>query len=147
VNAKANLGEHLRGGQVELVCDYCGAPFSRNSFEISKTKKHFCSRKCFGAWQSLNNTGERHPLFKGGYDLYYGPNWRQQRRNARHRDGYACRRCTKSEKENGKALDVHHIVPFREFGLERYKEANRLQNLVSLCISCHKYVEHHGWPC
>jgi len=39
-------------------------------------------------------------------------------------------------------LDVHHIVPFREFGLENYKKANRLENLISLCHSCHLKSEY-----
>jgi DEAD/DEAH box helicase domain-containing protein len=41
---------------------------------------------------------------------------------------------------------VHHIEPFRSFGYKRgrneaYEEANRLENLVTLCRSCHRRVE------
>jgi DEAD/DEAH box helicase domain-containing protein len=41
---------------------------------------------------------------------------------------------------------VHHIQPFRTFGYARgkndqYLEANRLENLVTLCTSCHRRVE------
>jgi len=39
--------------------------------------------------------------------------------------------------ELGRSLDVHHIVPFREFGRERYLEANDPGNLVALCNVCH----------
>ena len=74
-----------------------------------------------------------------------GPNWDQQRKRARARDGYRCRHCGVGERE-GRAHDVHHIQPFRTFGYARgqndyYLEANRLENLVTLCRSCHRRVE------
>jgi DEAD/DEAH box helicase domain-containing protein len=74
-----------------------------------------------------------------------GPNWEEQRGRARARDGYRCRHCGVGERE-GRAHDVHHIQPFRTFGYvrgqnDRYLEANRLENLVTLCRSCHRRVE------
>ena len=74
-----------------------------------------------------------------------GPNWEQQRNRARARDGYRCRHCSVAERPN-RAHDVHHIEPFRTFGYvrgenDRYLEANRLENLVTLCRSCHRRVE------
>jgi predicted HNH restriction endonuclease len=38
-------------------------------------------------------------------------------------------------------LDVHHIIPFRKFGIERYQEANSLSNLICYCNLCHLIVE------
>lgn len=146
-NAIANLGNYAQGeGVVSVICDNCGTVFGKRSDQHRKTTRHFCCQKCFGEWQSQNICGEHHPLFKGNRPQYYGKNWRSQRRKARKRDDYTCQRCGKTQAENGKALDVHHIRPFRKFGLEHYEEANHLDNLVSLCISCHKFVEHHGWP-
>jgi DEAD/DEAH box helicase domain-containing protein len=74
-----------------------------------------------------------------------GPNWDQQRARARARDGHQCRHCGAPERPN-RAHDVHHIQPFRTFGYVRgqndhYLEANRLENLVTLCTSCHQRVE------
>jgi DEAD/DEAH box helicase domain-containing protein len=74
-----------------------------------------------------------------------GPNWEQQRNQARERDGQRCRHCGAPERP-GRAHDVHHIQPFRTFGYvrgknEQYLEANRLENLVTLCTSCHRRVE------
>jgi DEAD/DEAH box helicase domain-containing protein len=74
-----------------------------------------------------------------------GPNWEQQRNGARARDGYRCRHCGAPERPD-RAHDVHHIAPFRTFGYVRgtndhYLEANRLENLVTLCSSCHRRVE------
>jgi DEAD/DEAH box helicase domain-containing protein len=74
-----------------------------------------------------------------------GPNWERQRNRARARDGYRCRHCGVSERAD-RAHDVHHVEPFRTFGYvrgknEQYLVANRLENLVTLCRSCHRRVE------
>lgn len=72
----------------------------------------------------------------------YGPNWPQQRKLALARDGYRCRRCGVSEG----MLHVHHIRPFREFAYlpgqnDHYLAANELDNLITLCPSCHRQAE------
>ncbi|MGH2582418.1 MAG: Zn-binding domain-containing protein, partial [Anaerolineales bacterium] len=66
----------------------------------------------------------------------YGPNWPSQRDAARLRDGYACQVC--GLPENGRIHDVHHKTPFRTFS---YREANQLENLITLCSSCHRQAE------
>jgi DEAD/DEAH box helicase domain-containing protein len=75
----------------------------------------------------------------------YGPNWPAQRDAARARDNYRCRRCSAPER-NGRRHDVHHLTPFRAFGYvpganDLYKLANRLDNLITLCPSCHRQAE------
>ena len=75
----------------------------------------------------------------------YGPDWAVQRDAARARDGYACRHCGASARD-GHQLDVHHVTPFRTFGYvpgvnDRHRLANQLDNLVTLCSSCHRYAE------
>ncbi len=67
----------------------------------------------------------------------YGPNWPRQRDLARARDGYRCQVCYALE--GGRAHHVHHKVPFRTFS--SYEEANRLENLITVCPSCHRKVE------
>ena len=76
---------------------------------------------------------------------YRGPNWDTQRQRARERDGFRCQHCSAPEKPN-RQHDVHHLRPFREFNYvpgqnEAYLEANRLENLVTLCRSCHLRAE------
>jgi DEAD/DEAH box helicase domain-containing protein len=89
----------------------------------------------------------------------YGPNWDEQREAARKRDGYRCRQCGAPEPspqpppagktpagEGGRQHDVHHLRPFREFAYvrgqnENYKQANALENLITLCTACHRRVE------
>jgi DEAD/DEAH box helicase domain-containing protein len=41
--------------------------------------------------------------------------------------------------ENGRQHDVHHKIPFRAF--TSATEANQLENLTTLCPSCHHKVE------
>jgi DEAD/DEAH box helicase domain-containing protein len=82
--------------------------------------------------------------------LDYGPNWAAQRDAARARDGYRCRQCGVPERE-GRQHDVHHLTPFRTFDYrpganERYVAANRLENLITLCPSCHRRAERGRGP-
>ena len=75
----------------------------------------------------------------------YGPSWPQQRDAARVRDKYRCRQCGVEERV-GRQHDAHHLVPFRTFGYvpganEFYLQANQLDNLVTLCSTCHRQVE------
>lgn len=81
--------------------------------------------------------GERNGNWKGGYEPYYGPNWLSQRMKAFRRDNFQCCECGK----NGVKLDVHHKIPFRFFGRQNYIEANRLSNLITLCMKCHRKAE------
>ena len=67
----------------------------------------------------------------------YGPNWPEQRNAARARDGYKCQVC--GTPEQGRRHDVHHKIPFRRFA--HYRQANRLENLVTLCRPCHQRAE------
>ncbi len=74
-----------------------------------------------------------------------GPSWARQAELARERDGRRCRICNAPERE-GRAHDVHHIRPFREFGWipgrnENHRLANELDNLISLCKGCHSRAE------
>lgn len=75
----------------------------------------------------------------------YGPSWAAARDAARTRDGHRCRQCGAPER-NGRRHDVHHIKPFRTFGYipgenRVDREANDLDNLITLCTTCHHRAE------
>jgi DEAD/DEAH box helicase domain-containing protein len=75
----------------------------------------------------------------------YGPSWPNARDAARTRDGLRCRQCGAPERD-ARAHEVHHIRPFREFGYipgenQRDRLANDLDNLITLCPTCHHRVE------
>ncbi len=126
------------------VCGCCGQTFWR--LLVGATA--FCSKACELQWlvdqvqppaDVQVTTGAR----------YYGPNWSQQRRAARERDLFCCRRCGASEELLGYELHVHHRQPFRSFGYvpgknDYYLQANRLANLISLCAACHPKLETHA---
>ena len=67
----------------------------------------------------------------------YGPNWESQKNQARARDSFRCQVCNLLEHE--RAHHVHHKKPFRLFS--SYVVANQLNNLVTLCPTCHRRVE------
>lgn len=125
---------------ITITCERCG-----QEKEVKRASgQRFCSYECMGEWRSSVQSGENHPRWTGGYDGYYGPNWRDQRDLARERDDYTCQRCGVHEDDLDQQLEVHHIEPFRSFnggGEMDYEAANRLENLVTYCPSCHLKVE------
>jgi DEAD/DEAH box helicase domain-containing protein len=79
---------------------------------------------------------------------HYGPHWGETRRAVRARDHYRCVQCGAPE-PRGQEHDVHHLTPFRVFGYipgvnDNYLQANRLENLVLVCRSCHQRIETAG---
>ena len=73
----------------------------------------------------------------------YGPEWPKIRERVRTRDGFRCQMCGRAE--TGRQHDVHHKTPFRMFrdatGKILREQANRLDNLITLCPECHKKAE------
>jgi len=71
----------------------------------------------------------------------YGANWSKQRRRCLDRDDHACRVCGSSQSDIGRQPAVHHITPRSEFGDSEWQTYNALDNLVTLCPSCHGTYE------
>jgi 5-methylcytosine-specific restriction endonuclease McrA len=98
--------------------------------------------------------GKNNPQWKGGLFDYYGDEWSKNRKETLERDDYKCRLCDINREEHYDKYDIdlhiHHIVPIREIvdkdnpKTEQFKSANSLQNLVTLCISCHRNLEKHN---
>ena len=93
-----------------------------------------------GYWFSLNN--ETLALLRQenswtGDPNEYGADWNSIRYQVRARDNYTCQACGK--KETAREHDIHHIKPFRTFPSRDL--ANRLDNLITLCQSCHHRAE------
>jgi len=121
-----------RSKRPTIQCEYCGEKFS---VPPSRKSAKFCSKECMNKCYS----GKGSPSWRGGGDSYYGKNWQRVRRIVRNRDCFRCRKCGKHEDEYDNELDVHHIVPFREF--DEPEEANTPNNLVTVCRSCHGKIE------
>jgi len=127
---------HWEGKTVKRKCENCGKEFKIPEAWLRKDKNagRFCSRKCKDEWYS----GENHPRWKGGVSfLPYPPDWKEKRRKALERDNYTCQKCGLTNKESlekfGEELSVHHK--------NGDKFDSRLENLVTLCRSCHQAVE------
>jgi DEAD/DEAH box helicase domain-containing protein len=78
----------------------------------------------------------------------YGPDWPKIRERVRTRDGFRCQMC--GLPESARQHDVHHKIPFRNFVrnsksreqfLAGVQQAHRLDNLITLCPSCHHKAE------
>lgn len=74
----------------------------------------------------------------------YGPQWPKIREQIRARDGFRCQMCGRAETTR-RQHDVHHKIPFRMFrdeaGNIQREQANRFDNLVTLCPACHRKAE------
>ncbi len=68
----------------------------------------------------------------------YGPDWPRISLAVRTRDGFRCQVCGVPEAA-GREHDVHHKIPFRAF--PSAAEANRLDNLITLCRVDHRRAE------
>jgi len=127
------------------TCRWCGEGFE---FE-SRHNRSLCSEKCRREWLSWyrsKQVGEDNHQWKGGYtDVDRGENWRLIRREALKRDDYSCQNCGVKHSETENWLTVHHIKPFRLF--EKEEEANRMDNLITLCPTCHGKVEQEVIDC
>ena len=67
----------------------------------------------------------------------YGPNWESIRQQVLRRDGERCQVCGTAS--GTQPLHVHHLQPLRNFS--SIEAANQLQNLITLCPTCHQLAE------
>jgi 5-methylcytosine-specific restriction endonuclease McrA len=132
-----------RGGTLE--CEWCGDSFKVAGEYVDEAR--FCSQDCYGEWMSNDMPLEDHPRYKGEDKLdgpQYGAGWNEDKREAvRERDNRECVACGLDERMHvekyGRKLNVHHIVPAREF--DDAERRNAMGNLISVCIPCHRRWE------
>ena len=91
----------------------------------------------FGLQKGMRS-GERHPDWKGGHSKYRGEDWYSQRQKALIRDNYTCQDCNvhRDKLDSPRHMHVHHISPYQ------ISNDNSLENLITLCVSCHNKREH-----
>lgn len=76
-------------------------------------------------------SGKEHYKWNGGISLKYGKEWKNIRKQIWKRDNFTCQKCGKKNVE----LIAHHIIPFE------FSHDNNLDNLISVCRSCHFKAE------
>lgn len=136
---RAHCSNECRKRRTVYTCEQCGV---EREVRPSETAKRFCGDECRLKWFSSHFIGEESPQWRGGCIESYGPSWEPAREAVRERDGYHCQDCRIHEDELPEHLSVAHIIPFREFGIERHEEANAIDNLRSLCRKCHIKFDH-----
>ncbi len=137
-------GGSIHFGEIEVIRQLRGfRKISWQTREILTTEELELpprTLRTVGFWIELDSTTveilSENNLWSGK-PISYGPNWDQQRKLARQRDQYVCQLCGIPEK--GIPHHVHHKVPFRQF--PSFEQANRLENLITLCPSCHHKAE------
>jgi len=125
------------------ICITCGIVYKGKK----PTQTH-CSRKCFETDRKERMRGDKNPSYVDGrsYSQSYnaGDTWQDIRRMAYKRDNYCCQHCgvkcvaknRATEETNHRVIQCHHIE------LYRLTQDNSLDNLITLCLSCHARL--HG---
>lgn len=136
--------QNSSNSKLEVECRNCGSKLDRYPHEVEGASYgSFCDLGCYGEWLSNNVTGDSHHQWEGG-TLPYGSGWWQIRQTALERDDYKCQQCGESLHEIGRNPDVHHITPVRRF--ENPEAAHTLDNVITLCRSCHRLIEEGRIP-
>lgn len=103
---------------------YCGNAHKLIVAHQKAAEYHAKNRENRGYHPEWNPTEARY--------VPYGPNWPAQSRRCLERDGSTCQHCGSIEH-----LHAAHIIARGRFALDQYEEANTLENLITLCKSCH----------
>lgn len=137
----------LRKPEIHITkpCAYCGHDYHTTTHQERLRGSKYCSQQC--KWDAMSEIrqGKNNPNYSGGHTREYGPNWPRQRRKAVRRDSHQCRVCGYHSGGNI-ILDVHHLKPIKSFNGD-YRKANALNNLITLCRTCHPKVEKGTIPC
>lgn len=112
-------------------CIVCGHEFVEPVSRVRQGKGKFCSRQCKYAYYKEHFQEYNNPNWRGGGKGYRGPNWNEQRKRALIRDNFTCQKCGAETN-----LVVHHKEPW-QYHESDYRIANRMENLVVLCVPCH----------
>lgn len=126
-----------KGTRKTKICKHCGV-----KFKIDKNIRKYCSQECYHSDVDHNYTegmrwtlskeicdkkrGKNNPAYIDGRNARgYGYGWIDNlRNNVKKRDNYTCQNCGVMDD-----LVVHHI--------DSDKHHNVMENLVTLCRSCH----------
>ncbi len=112
--------------QEDRTCPVCSTVFR---VQLSKTQV-CCSIECRRQHYSNIRRGEQSHFWRGGKTAPYHTDWKSVRREALDRDHHQCVLCGGNDR-----LQVHHKNPYR------YSQSHALDNLVTLCRSCHSREE------
>jgi len=131
----------------DVSCKKCSVIFTPvrkvNGIWLPYRQLRYCSEQC--ALLSVSDSikkrtylsSDSHPNWVGGTHRLggRGSGWHKIAEKCRELHGRKCKRCGMAEEENGRRLDVNHIIPFHQH--KNKTQANKQSNLEALCRSCH----------
>lgn len=138
-------GYESRKSQIIVECYICSSDISHPKSRVEKQDKFYCSKECRSEKLSNEWSGEGNPRYIDGKYRGFGNDWRAIRQSVWNRANGECEWCNKTEKENGRSLSVHHIIPRRKFinhNTLSVNDSNFIKNLIALCQSCHSSAEY-----
>lgn len=121
--------------KISLICGCgCGKEIKVSPCKLKENPQnlHFLNREHYFSFYK----GKNHPAWRGGVSKSgRGRGWTTVAQIVRDRDK-VCQHCERTPAEDGKALNVHHIIPWR------VSFDNSLSNLTTLCNHCHILETH-----
>jgi len=110
-----------------IPCYICGKKIWKKPKEIknSKSGKFFCGKSCQAKWRNKEFSGEKHPNWKNGENVY----------KRIMKESGTTPICANCKIKNKKVLVIHHK--------DHDRKNNKIENLVWLCRNCH-YLIHLG---
>jgi len=124
--------------RVTLTCENCSKTYEKNRAAAIRYCRSYCSDEC----RVEHMRAAAHPRWKGGSGIAValrrrlsGESWRIVRREVHDSRDVECSMCGRGDSRNGRALQVHHIVPVMAGG------THHRDNLMLLCHRCHRRAE------
>lgn len=151
VDRKSIPREELLNAIQDLSDQLGETPTARQMNEIGEFT-HRTMEIRFGSWNKALQEAGLDPNFDPSQpQAQYGPGWTKSKRESiRKREGFKCYSCSLIQEDHieqwGSKLNVHHIVPAKEFP-ERDPRANNPPNLIALCKDCHADWEYSREYC
>lgn len=124
------------------TCSICSKEYRVYiSQEYYRGESKYCSHKCRGVQQSINQLGANNPGWRGGistehHRIRQSKKFKDWRVAVFERDNYTCQHCG----VRGGYLEPDHIKPFAYFPELRFE----LSNGRTLCKPCHKETDTYG---
>lgn len=141
--------------ELERIRDQLGHTPTIQEMNASDGPTAACYRAHFGSWVAAFEHVVFDPVIEtillGGEEGFhpkskrekYGPRWDEIREEAIQQDDEQCQSCalgrTRHRELFGFDIHVHHETPRHEF--DSHEQANRMSNLVTLCVECHAQAE------
>jgi hypothetical protein len=136
---------NIRISKKQIICYTCNKKFYDTISQIKRSKRRFCSKKCYTAWQkSKDNKGIKHPNWVDGgkhedylNHLRKSDDWKIWRSKIFQRDNYICQLCG----DRGLELHPHHIKQKCDFPDLIFD----INNGITLCKECHRSKGVHSY--